>query len=77
MPPAIASRELSDPTSPPGLLAETIDPATGSQSGTFPQVFSHAGLVDSADYLGYATGSEAPDPPPIGIRLDEPTGPDG
>ena len=37
--------------SPLGLLAEEIDPETGSQLGNYPQAFSHIGLINSALYL--------------------------
>ena len=32
------------------LLAEEVDSATGEFLGTFPQAFSHIGLVDAARY---------------------------
>jgi GH15 family glucan-1,4-alpha-glucosidase len=36
---------------PLGLLAEEIDPETGTQLGNFPQAFSHIGLITSTIYL--------------------------
>ncbi len=42
-----------------GLLAEQVDPATGSFLGNFPQAFSHVGLIEAARSLG-ATGAGAP-----------------
>ncbi|SDQ99100.1 glycoside hydrolase family 15 protein [Natronobacterium texcoconense] len=59
--------------SPLGLLAEELDPETGSHLGNYPQAFSHVGIVNSALYLGYARGHETPGPPPMGIRLGEPS----
>jgi GH15 family glucan-1,4-alpha-glucosidase len=41
-------------TSPLGLLAEEIDPASGHQLGNYPQAFSHIGLMNSALRLGWA-----------------------
>ncbi|WP_104524337.1 glycoside hydrolase family 15 protein [Blastococcus atacamensis] len=37
-----------------GLLAEEIDPATGSFLGNFPQAFSHVGVISSGWNLGRA-----------------------
>jgi GH15 family glucan-1,4-alpha-glucosidase len=62
---------------PLGLVAEEIDPETGTYLGNYPQAFSHIGIVNSALYLGYARGRETDGPPPMGIRLGEPVGIDG
>jgi GH15 family glucan-1,4-alpha-glucosidase len=45
------------------LLAEQVDPATGSFLGNFPQAFSHLGLINSIVNLGRALGDveHAPD----------------
>ncbi|ADB61614.1 glycoside hydrolase 15-related protein [Haloterrigena turkmenica DSM 5511] len=59
---------------PLGLIAEEIDPESGAHLGNFPQAFSHIGIVNSALYLGYLRGHEAPGPAPMGIRLGEPVG---
>lgn len=53
--------------SPIGLLAEEIDPETGTQLGNFPQAFSHIGLINAALYLGNAEGREQPTLEPMGI----------
>ncbi|WP_255168054.1 glycoside hydrolase family 15 protein [Natrononativus amylolyticus] len=45
---------LLEHTTPLGLLAERVDPATGELFGNFPQAFSHIGLINSAIYLGLA-----------------------
>ncbi|SDD77124.1 glycoside hydrolase family 15 protein [Natrinema hispanicum] len=58
--------------SPLGLVAEEIDPETGTQLGNHPQAFSHIGIVNSALYLGYVHGHELPGPDPMGIRLGDP-----
>ncbi len=57
---------------PLGLVAEEIDPETGTQLGNYPQAFSHIGIVNSALYLGYVHGHELPGPDPMGIRLGDP-----
>ncbi|MEM4780365.1 MAG: glycoside hydrolase family 15 protein [Halalkalicoccus sp.] len=41
-------------TSPLGLLAEEIEPGTGTFLGNYPQAFSHIGLINSAIYLSVA-----------------------
>jgi len=38
-------------SSPLGLLAERVEPATGELFGNYPQAFSHLGLINSAIYL--------------------------
>ena len=40
-----------DHSSPLGLLAERVDPATGELFGNYPQAFSHLGVMNSAIYL--------------------------
>ncbi|WP_254769326.1 glycoside hydrolase family 15 protein [Salinilacihabitans rarus] len=60
---------------PLGLVAEELDPETGTHLGNYPQAFSHIGIVNSALYLGYARGRETPGPAPMGIRLGEPISP--
>ncbi len=57
---------------PLGLIAEEVETATGTQLGNYPQAFSHIGIINSALYLGYATGRESPGPPPMGVRVGEP-----
>lgn len=49
------------------LLAEEIDPATGTQLGNFPQAFSHIGLINSVVYLNRARGIEHPGPELRGV----------
>lgn len=51
-------------TSPLGLLSEEIDPDTGELLGNYPQAYSHIGLINSALYLGKAsgTGQKGPEP---------------
>ena len=39
-----------------GLLAEEIDPATGSALGNFPQAFTHVGLINAALTLAECRG---------------------
>jgi GH15 family glucan-1,4-alpha-glucosidase len=34
--------------SPLGLLAEDVDPTTGTMSGNFPQAYSHVGMIHAA-----------------------------
>ena len=34
--------------SPLGLLAEDLDPTTGTMWGNFPQAYSHVGLINAA-----------------------------
>jgi GH15 family glucan-1,4-alpha-glucosidase len=48
-------RAAREHASPLGLLAEEVDPETGSQLGNFPQAFSHIGLVNGALALSEAT----------------------
>ncbi|WP_207592856.1 glycoside hydrolase family 15 protein [Halomontanus rarus] len=60
---------------PLGLVAEEIDPETGTYLGNYPQAFSHIGIVNSALYLGYVRGRETPGPAPMGVRLGEPVTP--
>jgi GH15 family glucan-1,4-alpha-glucosidase len=43
-----------------GLLAEQIDPATGTALGNFPQAFSHVGLINAALTLAEARGEAEP-----------------
>lgn len=45
---------LLDHASPLSLLAEEIEPKTGTHLGNFPQAFSHIGLINSAIYLSIA-----------------------
>jgi GH15 family glucan-1,4-alpha-glucosidase len=45
-------QNMCEYVSPLGLLAEEVDPDTGTQLGNFPQAFSHIGLITSAVYLG-------------------------
>ncbi|WP_254522495.1 glycoside hydrolase family 15 protein [Natrinema caseinilyticum] len=59
---------------PLGLVAEELDPQTGTHLGNYPQAFSHIGIVNSALYLGFARGRGTPGPEPMGIRLGEPIG---
>ena len=49
---------LLDHASPLGLLAEEIEPETGTHLGNFPQAFSHIGLINSAIYLSVARDEE-------------------
>lgn len=42
-----------------GLLAEEIDPATGSALGNFPQAFTHVGLINAALTLAECRGEQA------------------
>jgi len=51
---------LLEHTSPLGLLAERIDPATGELVGNYPQAFSHIGLINSAIYLASARADAGP-----------------
>ncbi|WP_137283430.1 glycoside hydrolase family 15 protein [Halorussus salinisoli] len=51
-----------------GLLAEEVDPRTGSHLGNTPQAFSHIGLVNSALYLGRTAGREQKGPEPKGVQ---------
>ena len=67
---------LLEYVSPLGLVAEELDTETGDHLGNFPQGFSHIGIINSALYLGYAAGKNASGPPPMGVRLGEPTLPD-
>jgi GH15 family glucan-1,4-alpha-glucosidase len=39
---------LLEHAGPHGLLAEEVDPATGTALGNYPQAFSHIGLINSA-----------------------------
>jgi len=55
-----------------GLVAEEIDTDTGSYLGNYPQAFSHIGIVNSAQYVGFASGHEIAGPAPMGIRLGDP-----
>ncbi|NQU37805.1 MAG: glycoside hydrolase family 15 protein, partial [Actinobacteria bacterium] len=48
-----------------GLLAEQVDPATGSLWGNFPQAFSHIGLVNAAAAIATAEAGARPDADPI------------
>jgi alpha,alpha-trehalase len=43
-----------------GLLAEEVDPGTGELLGTFPQAFSHIGLVNAASAISEAEKRQAP-----------------
>lgn len=45
-------------SSPHGLLAEEVDPATGTALGNYPQAFSHLGLINSALNLDRVVGSQ-------------------
>jgi len=54
------------------LVAEEIDTETGSYLGNYPQAFSHMGMINSALYVGFATGYEVAEPAPMGIRLGDP-----
>ncbi len=49
-------------STPLGLFAEEIDPATGAQLGNFPQAFSHIGVINVAVSLAHVghTGSVQP-----------------
>jgi GH15 family glucan-1,4-alpha-glucosidase len=49
---------LLEHTSPHGLLAEEIEPGTGTHLGNYPQAFSHIGLINSAIYLSVARDEE-------------------
>jgi len=53
-------RNLLRRAEPLGLLAEEIDPATGEQTGNYPQGLSHAALIETAHVL------EKYRPPPAG-----------
>jgi len=55
-----------------GLVAEEIDTDTGSYLGNYPQAFSHIGMINSAQYVGFASGHEIAGPAPMGIRLGDP-----
>jgi len=59
--------------SPLGLFAEELDPETGEQLGNFPQAFSHVGLINSALYLGKATGRGGEGFDPMGIYSTDET----
>jgi len=63
---------LAEYVNPLGLVAEELDPETGAHLGNYPQAFSHIGIVNSALYVGYASGRDLPDSPPMGIRLGDP-----
>jgi GH15 family glucan-1,4-alpha-glucosidase len=43
-----------------GLLAEEIDPASGTALGNFPQAFTHVGLINAALTLAERQGQLAP-----------------
>jgi GH15 family glucan-1,4-alpha-glucosidase len=45
---------LLEHAGPHGLLAEEVDPATGTALGNYPQAFSHIGLINSAWRLTHA-----------------------
>lgn len=49
-----------------GLFPEQFDPFTGEFLGNFPQAFTHIGLINSALYLAWAEGREAPEHAPLG-----------
>jgi GH15 family glucan-1,4-alpha-glucosidase len=49
-----------------GLFAEEIDPSSGDFLGNFPQAFTHIGFINSALYLGKATGRQQIGPNPMG-----------
>ncbi len=51
--------ELLHYASPHGLLAEEVDPATGTALGNYPQAFSHIGLINSALSLSCALDRRA------------------
>src|SRR5436309_15695682 len=48
--------QLSGYANDVGLPAEEIDPANGGQLGTFPQAFSHIGLITAAYEIDKARG---------------------
>ncbi|WP_309221860.1 glycoside hydrolase family 15 protein [Halorussus sp. MSC15.2] len=54
-----------------GLLAEEIDPESGSHLGNFPQGFSHIGLINSALYLAHAKDGGESTTKPMGMRLGD------
>jgi GH15 family glucan-1,4-alpha-glucosidase len=54
------------------LVAEEIDTDTGGYLGNYPQAFSHIGMINSALYVGFASGHEIADPAPMGVRLGDP-----
>ena len=41
------TRSLRDQANPPGLLPEQIDPPGGACMGSFPQAFSHVGVISA------------------------------
>ncbi|MDQ3388817.1 MAG: glycoside hydrolase family 15 protein [Gemmatimonadota bacterium] len=45
-----------------GLFPEQIDPVTGAFLGNFPQAFTHVGLINAAEAVGYALHCEAGSP---------------
>jgi len=51
-----------------GLFSEEIDPGTGHFLGNFPQAFTHIGFINSALYLGKASGIEQMGPAPMGTE---------